>query len=211
MSEWFKARLIWRKGIEELSDAEAGRFVKALWKYAATGEVENLSGGERFVFAMCSATLEQDWEERSDLSAVRSKAGKKGGRPKKANESKKTICFFEKANESKITNCPHKDIRIDDEEDTRTREGFITDDEADEIMAGHQRVYDEAQRCGFDLNTGTLDALTALIGQYGADRMMDALTVCLEHSAKSLAYLRKVLEGKPKAAANEPPRLSRLF
>ena len=196
MDEWFKARLIWHKGIETLSDAEAGRLAKALWKYAATGEVENLSGGEKFAFAVCMATLEQDEEERQRVSAARSEAGKNGGRPKKANESKKSNCFSEKANESKKSNCPHKEIRnknnippynppLGDDED---------DDELIALSEKHNAVFDRARECGFDTNTATLNRLTDLISVHGPDSVLSALDDCVEHGAKSLAYLRKVLE-----------------
>lgn len=195
MDEWFKARLIWHEGIEALSDAEAGRLAKALWKYAATGEVENLSGGEKFAFAMCMATLRQDMQKREDLSEARSAAGKKGGRPRKANESKKSNCFSEKANESKKS---HKEIRYKNNIPPYNPPTGDDDDE-DELLAlseKHNAVFDRARECGFDTNTATLNRLTELISVYGPDAVLAALDECVEHNAKSLAYLRKVLDGK---------------
>ena len=62
MNEYFKARKIWRAGIEALSDAEAGRLMKALWKYADTGAKQNLTGNEKFIFAMCTAEIDKDSE-----------------------------------------------------------------------------------------------------------------------------------------------------
>lgn len=211
MDEWFKARLIWHKGIEALSDAEAGRLAKALWKYAATGEVENLSGGEKFAFAMCMATLEQDVQKREDLSETRSKAGKNGGRPRKANESKKSNCFSEKANESKKS---HKEIRTKNIPPYNPPQGGFDDDD-DELLAlseQHNAVFDRARECGFDTNTATLDRLTEMISVHGAYKVLSALDQCVEYGATSLAYLRKVLDGKPKEAPKvEQPTYQRLF
>ena len=38
MDIWFKAKVDWGEALGLLSDTEAGRFAKALWKYAATGD-----------------------------------------------------------------------------------------------------------------------------------------------------------------------------
>lgn len=62
MADHFKAKKIWRSGIEALADAEAGRLMKALWKYADTGAKQNLTGNEKFVYAMCAAEIDKDSE-----------------------------------------------------------------------------------------------------------------------------------------------------
>lgn len=89
-----------------------------------------------------------------------------------------------------------------------TREAFVDDDDAVLIAQGHGEVYDKAKACGFDVNTATLDRLTELIADHGADAVLSALDECVEHGARSLAYLRKVLANKKteypaKAAAYE--------
>jgi hypothetical protein len=199
MDEWFKARLIWHKGIEALSDAEAGRLAKALWKFAATGEVENLGGGEKFAFAMCRATLEQDMQRRDEISEVRSKAGKNGAKQKKANGNKISNCFSEKANESKKNNCPQKEIRNKNNiPPYNPPTGGIGGGE-DELLAiseQNNRVYDKAQACGFVCNMATLDRLTALIASHGADSVFSALDECVKAQASNFRYLEKVLENK---------------
>lgn len=63
MDKCFKARLAWRAGIEALSDAEAGRLAKALWRFAETGEEPDLRGNEKFIFVMCAADIRKDGEE----------------------------------------------------------------------------------------------------------------------------------------------------
>lgn len=74
MNEYFKARLTWRAGIESLSDAEAGRLAKAIWRFAETGEETTLTGGEKYVFAMCLAEL-----KAAKTLQIPEKSGKKGG------------------------------------------------------------------------------------------------------------------------------------
>ena len=75
------------------------------------------------------------------------------------------------------------------------------DDDDDDLMLiarRHSAVYDAAERAGFPMSGATMDKLTELISLYGADAVDNALDSCVEYGARSIAYLRKVLEGKPK-------------
>lgn len=88
---WFKFYTVWSTGIAELSDAEAGRFIKAICSHAEGGEIPALSGNERVLYAMASRQLEQDKEKSERTSSARSEAGRIGGmnssKQKQANES----------------------------------------------------------------------------------------------------------------------------
>lgn len=100
MKDWFKARNLWGGMILNLSDAEAGRLCKALWRFTMTGEQTELSGAEKAIFPMLVMTLRQDEEREQELSSKRSQAGSQGGRPK-ANasfEKQKKQMLSEKAN-----------------------------------------------------------------------------------------------------------------
>lgn len=205
MDEWFKARLIWHKGIEALSDAEAGRLAKALWKYAATGEVENLSGGEKFAFAMCMATLELDVQKREDLSETRSEAGKKGGRSRKANESKKSNCFSEKANESKKS---HKEIRYKNNIPPYNPPTGDDDDE-EEMLAQNEllnEVFDKARDSGFRITQASMKLLSDRLHDYGKETLFYALDKCVKAQAFNFGYLDTVLGNKIKEAIQAPSK-----
>ena len=72
------------------SSEEIGELVMALFAYAKRGETPKLSGGAKIAFLMMRAAIERDgiaWEE---MCAQRSECGKKGGRPKKSDESGNT-------------------------------------------------------------------------------------------------------------------------
>ena len=72
------------------SREEIGELVMALFAYAKRGETPKLSGGVKIAFLMMRAAIERDgiaWEE---MCAQRSECGKKGGRPKKSDESGNT-------------------------------------------------------------------------------------------------------------------------
>ena len=74
MDIWFKAKVDWGEALGLLSDTEAGRFAKALWKYAATGEAGTLTGREQMLFALVLADLRREAEHRERISALRSEA-----------------------------------------------------------------------------------------------------------------------------------------
>lgn len=113
MRDWFKARNIWGAAIFALSDAEAGRLMKALWTYTMTGEQQNLSGAERAIFAMILMTLGQDEQANADISQKRAAAGSMGGKQTQANASK------EKQNEQMQANASNKNKNKEKEEDIK--------------------------------------------------------------------------------------------
>lgn len=76
MREWFKARNVWGAAINALSDEEAGRLAKAIWSYTMDGEIVDLQGAGKGIFALILMTLGQDEEHDSDVSAKRSIASK---------------------------------------------------------------------------------------------------------------------------------------
>ena len=81
--EWFKFHRNWSYGLYELSDAEAGRFTKAICQYIDTGEIQALSGNERILFSMAVMQLKQDAEHVARISSVRAEARRgKGARQK---------------------------------------------------------------------------------------------------------------------------------
>lgn len=97
------------------SNEEAGELIKALFAFAKRGEIAEFSGALKMAFIFMSQQLERDglkWEETCNR---RSESGKKGGRPAKAKESKKTNCFLEKQNKAK-----EADTDTDTEKDTDT-------------------------------------------------------------------------------------------
>lgn len=82
--------------IEPLGDVERGRLFTALLQYARTGAAPQLTGSERFIFPMMRAQLDRDAAELREKSEKNSNNGKKGGRPRKSNETEKSERFSEK-------------------------------------------------------------------------------------------------------------------
>lgn len=130
MDEWFKARLIWLGAVMKMSDEDAGRFCKALFTRAATGEMPDVDGVAGAVLAMADMQLSMDEQSRASTSEKRSESGKKGGRPKTNcldEKAKKANAFDEKQTEAKKAIADNKNKNksknIEQEED---KENIIT-------------------------------------------------------------------------------------
>ena len=110
---WFKFYTLWGTGMQELSDAEAGRFIKALCAYAESGETITLTGAERVLFTMALKQLKQDADHSAKISSVRAEAGRAGGLSSKQNEANESNCL---QNETKSGNSSNKELRIKNKE-----------------------------------------------------------------------------------------------
>ena len=177
MREYFCAYHSMLGAMRKLSDAECGRLFRALLAYSSGEQPDNLQGREELLFDVFSQQIDRDSEKYTRK------------------------CETNKANGS---------VRTQDKEKEKDKSsplppfgGFAADDELLEIARTNQAVYDKAADCGFDCNTATLDRLTALIGDHGPDKVLRGLDECVEHGAKSLAYLRKVLSGE---GGKKPPQ-----
>ena len=70
-SRWFfRFRFRWQRSIERLTDAEAGRLVKALLYYAITGEAVDLPGKESVLMTMLLDDLDEDVTDAAYTSST---------------------------------------------------------------------------------------------------------------------------------------------
>lgn len=218
MNGCFNARVNWRGGLINLSDAEAGRFCKALWDFAATGEVRCLDGREGVLLSMCLEELRGDAEKRERISKSRSKAGKVGGlakaskcKQKLANASKCQQVLDLPAFEEKEKLPPPHPPFVKEKEVGRAcareggGDGFLTEAEADSLSRALQEVYDAAERAGFPANPATMDKLTELAAAYSPARVLSALDVATERGKNSVGYLRGILAREEQEAPAQPP------
>ena len=77
----------------KLTDAEAGRVMKGLMKFAITGEEQEIGGREELLYCLMIETLKEDFsqldqkaEKKEQLRKMRSDAGRKGAYAKHAKE-----------------------------------------------------------------------------------------------------------------------------
>ena len=187
MKDWFKARNIWGAAISALSDEEAGRLAKAIWAYTMDGEITEIDGAGKGIFAMILLTLGQDAERDDEISEKRSFASK--CKQKASNDIKCNQIISNDDNKNK-----NKNIETEQESESE----FIADAEAREIQNDHSRVLDAAEDAGFKMSNNVRASLIGLYADYGLVKVLDGLKSCSEHGAANLAYLRAVLRGEPR-------------
>ncbi len=99
--DWFKFHTIWGEGLQELSDAEAGRFIKSICSFAETGETQSQSGNERILLSMALKQMRQDAEHNAKISSARAEAGRVGGQSRaKQLQAIDSNCKQKQANEA---------------------------------------------------------------------------------------------------------------
>lgn len=188
--------------VDVLSDAEAGRLLKAILHYGMDGTDDQLPGQEKLVFQMLRAQIDRDRESYAQKAQRNRENGSKGGRPRKPTGTQQNPVGFQKTqqNPTKPTKSQDKDKDKDKSSPLPPSQGDDDDDDDDLMLIArrHSAVYDAAERAGFPMSGATMDKLTELISLYGADAVDNALDSCVEYGARSIAYLRKVLEGKPR-------------
>jgi hypothetical protein len=181
---------------KRLSDTEFGRALRAVLQYAEDGTEPNLPGKESIMFDVLREQVERD------RAAYNTKVenGKKGGRPPKKKENLKNRPVISDSEKTERNQDKDKEEYIPPYNPPK---GEDDDDDDDLLLIAQQnnRVYDRAKECGFASDTATLDRLTDLISRFGHQAVLDGLDQCVEYGAKSLAYLRKVLDGKPREAS----------
>lgn len=194
MQDWFKARNIWGAAIMALSDAEAGRLMKALWYFTMTGEKQTLSGAEKGIFALILMTLSQDEANNAELSKKRSLAGTIGGKQRAANQANACFAIENEANQANACNkSKNKETETEKEKDI-----FIDDDDAREIQTEQDRVLDAAEDAGFIKSNSVRARLIRLYAEHGLEKMLAGISSCVTHGAVNLAYLEAVLRGEPR-------------
>jgi len=127
--DWFKFHTIWGGGIRELSDAEAGRFIKALIDFKEFGESQPLTGAEKVVYSIACKQLKQDAERNAEISRKRAENGRIGGLYSKQKEANISKTKQNEAKQANASNCLHKELRI---KNTELREKNINCADAQE-------------------------------------------------------------------------------
>lgn len=197
MREYFCAYHSMLGAMRKLSDAECGRLFRALLAYSSGEQLDNLQGREELLFDVFAQQIDRDAEKYREKCETNRSNRKRSSTT--VNDRQRTLATVNDGHQEKEK----------EKEESYTRTALIDDDEAILLAQGHQSVLDEAERWGFPRNTGTYDALTALIAQHGVDRMLDAVKSCGQQGVPKLPYLRKVLESEPRKAAGNA--MNRLF
>lgn len=214
--DWFKMQTVWGASIERFSDAEAGRFIKAVYAYVRHGEeYDGGSGREDPVIWQALETLRKDVEsfkrseanQKAQEEALKEKrraaakarwqmqndasASKRMQNDASAPES--TICIAS-ASQNK-----NKNKEKEDKDNTRAREDMpfgLTDEDIQASLDRDQQIEDAAKAAG--LNTSETAMLKArdYASQYGLEKLLDAIKETpLKANRPSWAYVEGILKG----------------
>lgn len=109
--DWFKMQTVWGASVERLSDAEAGRFVKALYAFIRDGaEFEGSSGREDPITWQALETLRGDVESFKKTEANRI-AHEEAIKEKRRQAAKSR---WQMQNDADASKCMQKDANADD-------------------------------------------------------------------------------------------------
>ena len=194
-----------------LTDTEFGRAIRCILQYVEDGTDPNLPGKEGIMYDVLREQVDRDREAYDKRVAAQTENGKKGGRPRKnasqernptkPNETQQNPWVSKKPNETPKTQEKEKEYILSSPLPPSKGGGEDDDDDLLLIARRNDAVFEAAKHAGFDLTGTTLDKLTDLISVHGPDAVERGIDSCAEYGAKSLAYLRKVLEGTPKPSS----------
>ena len=208
--EWFKMRLIWGPSIEHLSDAEAGRFIKALYAYVRRREEYHGGGKEEATVYQALETLREDLEkydaeearraekERQISEKRRAAINKRWGKQTNTNEYKPI------QNDTFVSGCNslysnerqnQKDIILNNNNNNARGDGpFGLDDlEITEALRRDEQIENAARSIGLTVSEGAMIKARDLAREYGLDKLMDAIGKSVD--VPKWAYVEAILKG----------------
>lgn len=175
---------------EPLSEAEVGRLVLAMLKYKSTGTAPELKGNERFVWPAVQRDIDAAIEAQNALSSTRSSAGKRGGRPK-------SICFSEKANESKCFLEKAKKAMDKDKVKDNVKDNVSVAAEAATGARAREEALSDCIRC-YEGNIGptpryVADDMLVRLESVSPDLICAAIEEAAQNGARSWKYVKAIL------------------
>lgn len=175
---------------EPLSEAEVGRLVLAMLKYKSTGTAPELKGNERFVWPAVQRDIDAAIEAQNALSSTRSSAGKRGGRPK-------SICFSEKANESKCFSEKAKKAMDKDKDKDKVKDKVSVAAEAATGAREREEALSDCIRC-YEGNIGPIpryvaDDMLVRLESVSPDLICAAIEEAAQNGARSWKYVKAIL------------------
>lgn len=170
----------YRKPLKLLTDEQRGQLLMALIDYSESGVVPELDGISMMAFSFIQSQMNRDSKKYENRCSSNRENGKKGGRPKKENDSKenpKNPLGFEET--EKKTKNPKKPIKIKNKEKDINK-NTMCKSEADALFERVWKLYPQKRGKGkvSDANKRRLldigfDELSRAIDRYKADLALD--------------------------------------
>lgn len=163
--EWFKMRTAWWYAVQNMTDKEAGIFLKCIYSFVCEDQEEYSNGREMLTCMQAIGTLKDDFkgsaflnsgntdetqdERKARISEVRRQAGRKGAQAKLANSGKTKQNVANEANSSKtdfaeanLANQANCHIREEENREDKNREECVYEEEEEEVAHARERLID---------------------------------------------------------------------
>lgn len=212
MRSHIKIYFDFEENCEKLNDAEKGRLLLAMLRYAQTGEAPDLKGNERYLWPVFKASINRDIDAYDQKAAAGSAGGsamRNNGSTGKQTEANKSTSKQGEAEESKPKENAKKEERRKRKEEqdqdggngTRARAGeaapFGEDLSESEISAALERdrqIEEAAAAWGLPCREGNMIEARRLASTYSLAWMVEAIEVAGNGKEQTWRYVRGILE-----------------
>ena len=190
--EWFKMRTAWWYAVQNMTDKEAGIFLKCIYAFVCEDQEEYGNGREMLTCMQAIGTLKNDFkgsaflnlenpdetqdERKARISEVRRQAGRKGAQAKLANSGKTKQNVANEANsgktdfaEANLANQANCHIREEENREDKNREECVYEEEEEEVAHARERLIDPDWKM-------VADAYQREIGMLPMGTALDVLT-----------------------------------
>lgn len=170
--------------IDKLSDEQAGKLIKAIYKYVETEKMPELDKLLDIVIIPFKQNLDRNKEKYNKISEIRAKAGAKGGKQKKQKQTKEINC-----NDNVNDNVNENDnVNVND-----------NDKVSDSCVDGLQKIIDF-----YNENIGLITPYgVEVLEDYSKDMPTDliiyAMQISVEANKRTIKYIKAILNNWQKA------------
>lgn len=170
--------------IDKLSDEQAGKLIKAIYKYVETEKMPELDKLLDIVIIPFKQNLDRNKEKYNKISEIRAKAGAKGGKQKKQKQTKEINC-----NDNENVNV-NDNVNVNVNDDDKV---------SDSCVDGLQKIIDF-----YNENIGLItpygvEVLEDYFKDMPTDLIIYAMQISVEANKRTIKYIKAILNNWQKA------------
>ncbi len=178
--------------IDKLSDEQAGKLIKAIYKYVETEKMPELDQLLDIVIIPFKQNLDRNKEKYNKISEIRAKAGAKGGKQKKQKQTKEINC-----NDNDNVNV-NENVNVNVNENVNVNVND-NDNVSDSCGDGLQKIIDfYNENIGLITPYG-MELLSDYAKEMQTDLIIYAMQISVEANKRTIRYIKAILNNWQKA------------